>query len=206
MTSNPSVRSTGTDKILRGGTISLDGVSITVPDNTFVAYIPIRLIKTLRLKHRLVTLPSITVAWSELFTSSNAPNLPGFGSISWQATVYGNMVSGQPIAGLIYLSQESSLNAMQGFIEEINSDGTFVVGGQKCVLNDPTGKFSPGYTGGPLWTIDPDNPSVKADTGYPLCIPRSSNDALCPAKNRKDASGAFSSQLYVSTFLLLFFV
>ena len=56
-------KDTGT---LSGGTITIDGIVVTVPDNL------------------LATLPSITVAWSELF-QGGIPNLPGTGS--WQATV-----------------------------------------------------------------------------------------------------------------------
>ena len=43
----------------------------------------------------------------------------------------------------------------------------------------------------PRFTVDQDNPTVHAETGYPMCIPRSfpfgpngSNDPLCPQENR----------------------
>jgi hypothetical protein len=51
---------------LAGGSITVDGQVYTVPQNL------------------LVTLPSITVAWSELFNNGIA-NLPG--GISWEANV-----------------------------------------------------------------------------------------------------------------------
>jgi hypothetical protein len=51
---------------LAGGSITVDGMVITVPANL------------------LATLPSITVAWPELFTGDTA-NLPG--SVSWEAHV-----------------------------------------------------------------------------------------------------------------------
>lgn len=51
---------------LAGGTITVDGVAITVPQNL------------------LATLPALVVAWSELFING-APNLPG--GVSWEATV-----------------------------------------------------------------------------------------------------------------------
>jgi hypothetical protein len=53
---------------LTGGSLTVDGIKITVPDNA------------------LVTLPAITVSWQEL----SAPNaLPGFGApgVTWAATV-----------------------------------------------------------------------------------------------------------------------
>ena len=51
-----------------GGTITVNGIDIIVPDNM------------------LVTLPSINVAWPELF-NSGAPNLPQLGSVSWAVNV-----------------------------------------------------------------------------------------------------------------------
>ncbi len=58
-----------TGGVLAGGTLTVNGVTMTVPANT------------------LVTLPSVTVAWSELFLSSGSPNLPQFGTVSWDVTV-----------------------------------------------------------------------------------------------------------------------
>lgn len=55
----------GTDP-LRGGSITVDGIKVIVPVNT------------------LVTLPSITVAWPELFVNGVA-DLPG--GNTWQAHV-----------------------------------------------------------------------------------------------------------------------
>jgi hypothetical protein len=51
---------------LTGGTITVNGMPVVVPDNT------------------IVTLPAIAVAWPELFTNG-VPNLPG--QQSWTATV-----------------------------------------------------------------------------------------------------------------------
>ncbi|MFO0700531.1 MAG: hypothetical protein U0236_15015 [Nitrospira sp.] len=36
----------------------------------------------------------------------------------------------------------------------------------------------------PRFTVDQGNPTVHALTGYPMCVPRSSNDPECPAFNR----------------------
>jgi hypothetical protein len=57
--------STSTSPV-RGGSITVDGIVITVPTNL------------------LATLPAITVAWPELFNGGTA-NLPG--SVSWEAHV-----------------------------------------------------------------------------------------------------------------------
>ncbi|KAH6671197.1 hypothetical protein B0J14DRAFT_656180 [Halenospora varia] len=55
-----------------------------------------------------------------------------------------------------------------------------------CVINDPTGRYGPAFTGNPLFTADPDNPRIHATNGFPLCISRNGagNDPLCPNGNR----------------------
>jgi hypothetical protein len=53
--------------LLRGGTISVDGAVVIVPENS------------------LVTLPAATVAWPELFDASGKPQLPG--TQTWKASV-----------------------------------------------------------------------------------------------------------------------
>lgn len=57
----------GEDPILRGGSITVDGLTIIIPDNT------------------MATLPATNVAWSELFdaTAPFASKLPGI----WKANV-----------------------------------------------------------------------------------------------------------------------
>ncbi|KAJ7652402.1 hypothetical protein DFH06DRAFT_1418842 [Mycena polygramma] len=152
---------------LSGGSITINGIPYTIPKNT------------------LVTLPSITVAWSELFPGGQ-PNLPLFqtSGVSWEATVFGNTVAGQRIVGLLYIAQES-FQLLQGFISSIDmAAGTFVVDGRKCLLNDPLGTYGKAYTANPLWSVDSDNPSIRASTGFPVCVPRSSTDPDCPLTNR----------------------
>ncbi|KAJ7649455.1 hypothetical protein DFH06DRAFT_554104 [Mycena polygramma] len=163
---------------LAGGTITVKGFNITVPKNT------------------LVTLPSITCAWSEMFTVDGdkaTPNLPLLGSVSWETTVFGNIVRGERIAGLIFIIQET-LQFLQGFISEIDyTTGHFWVDGvTEGLLNDPLGRFGLPYTTNPLWTVDPDNPSVHSSTGVPLCIPRNTTDSECPLTNRPvDGNGVY---------------
>ncbi|KAJ7026500.1 hypothetical protein C8F04DRAFT_966333 [Mycena alexandri] len=172
---------TDTDGPLAGGTITVDGMVITVPKNL------------------LVTLPSISVAWPELF-DGETPSLPLLGSVSWEATVFGNIVQGQPIAGLIYITQEST-QILQGFITEIDyTTGHFFVNNEiEAVLNDPLGQYGPVYTDYPLWTVDAQNPSVTSSTGFPLCIPRNSTDADCPLTNRPlDGDGFYLTTLHVT--------
>jgi hypothetical protein len=53
--------------LLRGGTISVDGALVIVPENS------------------LVTLPAATVAWPELFDANGKPQFPG--TQTWKASV-----------------------------------------------------------------------------------------------------------------------
>lgn len=104
-------------------------------------------------KNSYVTLPSISVQWSELF-SYGSPQLPQFKAtgVSYEATVYGNRVGNSYIVGLVYITQSSS-RQIQGFINQIDlATGYFWVAGSsattagtgiKCRLNDPVGKFTP---------------------------------------------------------------
>jgi hypothetical protein len=47
------------------------------------------------------------------------------------------------------------------------------------VSPDPNSRFPD-----PRFTVDQDNPTVHAATGYPMCVPRSGNDQECPQQNR----------------------
>ncbi len=56
---------------------------------------------------------------------------------------------------------------------------------------DPNSRFPD-----PRFTVDQDNPTVHAATGYPMCVPRSGNDLECPAKNRP-ADGGIPLKFFV---------
>jgi hypothetical protein len=163
---------------LRGGSITVDGIVIKVPTNL------------------IATLPATAVAWAELFDSTGA-NLRAIGFeanvrfnlllnlASLTCTqVVGNRVGGVDIAGLVYIAQRPN-QILQGFITAINDiTGHFTMDGVDCVINDPAGRYGPVYNGDPLWSSDPDNPSIHAVNGFPVCIPTASNNATCPPKNR----------------------
>ncbi|KAJ7145996.1 hypothetical protein C8R44DRAFT_5148 [Mycena epipterygia] len=161
--------------VLAGGTISVNGFKIVVPKNL------------------LVTLPSISCAWSEMFDDNGAPNLPLLGTVSWETTIFGNIVNNQSIAGLVYIFQEST-QFLQGFISSIDyTTGHFIINNElEVVLNDPIGRYGPVYTANPLWTVDAFDPSVTAATGFPVCIPRNTTDSECPLTNRPtDGNGNY---------------
>lgn len=68
-----------------------------------------------------------------------------------------------------------------------------IVGGPTIKINDPNKVYSVGYTGNPLFTADDKNPSITAFSGFPMCIPRSDNDDLCPSSNRPAGQRRFTA-------------
>ena len=168
--------------IFSGGTITINNVKIIVPYYT------------------ILQMPAFALTWQELFAKAPAPytglqtglamqDIPK-PKYTYEVEVVGNRLpDGTHIAGLLFISQQS-LHAGQGFITAINfATGEVTVDGTTRVKpNDPIGRFSVGFPGGASpdarFTIDEDNPTVRASSSYPMCIPRSGSDALCPQKNR----------------------
>jgi hypothetical protein len=135
-----------------------------------------------------------------------------------EAHVQGHIVHGQYMAGLIFISQQS-VNGMQGFIEKLNyADGSMTINGTRVQINDPAiqladmngvlynkGRYSIGQSPDSRFSADQNNPTIRAQTGYPMCIPRfapgtgtsgTSNpaggfdDPQCPEVNRpRDSAG-----------------
>jgi hypothetical protein len=125
---------------------------------------------------------------------------------TFEVRLQGNRVvaggSDQSIVGLMFMAQQS-LNNGAGFINYIDyTTGELRVGGvigdpttgARVVINDPAGKFGRARTNDARFTIDEDNPTIRSETGYPMCIPRvapgtvnadgTKGDALCPESNR----------------------
>jgi hypothetical protein len=178
-----------------GGTITVNGTPIIVPKNT------------------LLQMPAFALTWQEVFTMAPAPWGPAQSGLArtdtpapattYEVHIQGNRLgsggSEQYIAGLMFISQQS-LNAGAGFINYIDyGTGELYVGGQittppskstgaRVVMNDPAGKFGRARTPDARFTIDEDNPTVRAETAYPMCVPRtdpaSQDDPLCPQVNR----------------------
>ncbi|HEU5430195.1 MAG TPA: hypothetical protein VFU81_00950, partial [Thermomicrobiales bacterium] len=129
---------------------------------------------------------------SGLAMNDNQPPLAPF-----EATIQGNIVGDAHIAGLVYISQEF-LNAGAGYIKSIDLATAEIVVGHdpgtpvqptdaRLKLDDPKGIHGRPMASPDLdtrFTIDPDSPSVRATTGFPMCVPRGPGDALCPDSNR----------------------
>jgi hypothetical protein len=173
----------------QGGHLTVNGQVVTVPAET------------------IVILPANALTWAELFTGAPAPYaavtmtgmaladfpLPPY---TYEVHVVGNRVGDTYIAGLIDIAQ-NGLNGGAGYINYIDyATGEFRVGGTigssttgaRVQLNDPLGRFGRAGSPDPRFTVDADNPTIAAATGFPMCIPRTDPavaiDALCPESNR----------------------
>jgi hypothetical protein len=147
-----------------GGSVTVNGYTIRVPDNTQVAF------------------PAAFIGW-HAFVDHKAE----FGG--YQMDVLGNIVGGTPIAAQISISQ-FELTAGTGYIDSVNYDGRIVLrGGPTLRINDPNAVYSVGYTGRPFFTADDANPSITSFSGFPMCVPRNATDPLCPQSNRPVITG-----------------
>ena len=176
-----------------GGTITVNGTVITVPTNT------------------LLQMPAFALTWQEVFAQAPAPYGPTQSGLAmadvpkprttYEVHIQGNRVGNQYIAGLLFIAQQA-LNSGAGFINFIDyAKAEMRVGGiignattgARVRINDPLGKFGPASHVDDRFTIDEDNPTVRSETAYPMCLPRTDpaagDDPLCPQKNRPKGIG-----------------
>jgi hypothetical protein len=176
----------------RGGTLTVNNHVVVIP------------------RYTIFQMPATSLTWVELFKLAPEPwrgaNQTGLAlkdtprpDYTVEVTVQGNRVQpdGRYIAGLVFVSNQS-LQSHQGFISRIDyAAGELLVGGARVRLNDPIGRFGRAMSHDVRFTIDEDNPTIKTETGYPMCLPRtdpaSADDPLCPQGNRPVAGGSFSS-------------
>ena len=175
-----------------GGSVDLNGVEIIVPCNL------------------VIQMPANTFTWAD-FVNYQGGAVP-LNGLELQAV--GNVVTSNAdgvtrnIAALMYTSQQT-LNGGSGYITGIDyANGILKVetlkgaaGTVNVQINDPkttgtikdalgadTGRHSAGQSPDGRFSVDQANPTVHSATGYPMCIPRTdpatSDDALCPQKNR----------------------
>ncbi|MVV51106.1 hypothetical protein EJA72_23105 [Pseudomonas sp. PB120] len=158
-----------------GGTVELNGVTITVPCNT------------------VLQMPANTLTWADFVRGGPLGlNKAPLSYPSFEIHVVGNTVGNKQIAGLIFVSQQSA-NAGSGVITRIDyTNGNLEVdsgnSSQPTIIqiNDPNGRFGRAQSPDPRFSVDDANPTIHSATGYPMCVPRtiSGDDALCPQKNR----------------------
>ncbi len=167
-----------------GGSITMNGTKITVPCNM------------------IVQMPANTLTWADVVGKAGAPSLTlkDGGYPSFEMRVVGNIVDGKHIAGLMFASQQST-NGGSGTISridyatgEIHVDTGDPSSPAVLQINDPHGRFGRAQSPDSRFSVDDQNPTIHAGTGYPLCVPRTdpatADDPLCPQANRPKPAGA----------------
>ena len=213
---------TVTDPRLFGGTITLNGIKMIVPDNT------------------IVQLPANAMTWAQLFRRNLSksvnynpprPNHPNTNTglaladsltthfPSFEVRVVGNVNgidpgTGEPryIVGLIVPIAQQGLNIGSGIINHIDyATGRFRVGGAIGVptsgalveINDPQGRFGRAKSPDPRFTCDSGNPTICTTTAYPVGIPRFDpavqDDPDIPSTNRPlNGTGGFPVDPFIA--------
>ncbi len=167
-----------------GGSVTINNPKITVPCNV------------------IVQMPANTMTWADMVNAPGAPSLTltGGGYPSFEMHVVGNIVDGKHVAGLMFASQQS-VNTGSGIIRNIDyATGRLHVETGDAAnpvvieINDPNGRFGRKQSPDPRFSVDDQNPTIHAGTGYPMCVPRtdpaSADDPLCPQANRPKPVGA----------------
>jgi hypothetical protein len=194
-----------------GGTVTVNGVTITVPCNV------------------TLQMPAATFTWADMMTPANGKfvtagspadfgldkNSSGTPYPSIEINVIGNIVGSEYIAGLILVSQQAG-NLGQGYIVGIkNANGSLLVGSTpnatpaspgtvELQINDPAGRFSVGQSPDTRFAVDDQNPTIRSLTGYPMCVPRpnaTGDDPKCPARNRPLAINGCRNFLFAGVVL-----
>jgi hypothetical protein len=201
-----------------GGTITVQGQTIIVPKETIVLYPANN--STWQEMFSLAPAPyglTALQATGEVGSSGLALNDLPVPLANYEAHVVGNRVLGGPagadvsIAGLVYITSHS-LNMGSGFINfidytlgELRVGGTIndpncaqggtsltnpLCSGARVRINDPSGRFGRINTVDARFSVDPENPTIMAGDGFPMCLPRvaptnaAGEDALCPQSQR----------------------
>lgn len=194
---------TGCPAPYSGATMTVNGINVIIPCYT-VIIMPAAYLTPTQLFDASPMKPKSGLALED----QAAPGGPPYAA--FEAALDGNIVGGLYIAGQVHISQQS-LNMSAGFIRLINyTTGELCVGGlstpvatcaapdTRVRINDQHGIY--GLADGPAktspdtrFTVDEDNPTIHALTGYPMCVPRlspsSGTDPLCPITNRTNAAG-----------------
>jgi len=167
-----------TDKTRWGGTATINGITMVIPCNM------------------IIQMPANTYKWADMVNETIVNHKPLL--TDYELNVVGNIVNGQYIAALMYISQQS-LNSGSGVIQSIDyTTGNLIVSSGNPLkppvtvqLNDPNGRFGRAQSPDPRFSVDDENPSVHSGTGYPMCVPRTTtdptiagnpDDPLCPQK------------------------
>ena len=165
-----------------GGTVTINNTTIVVPCNM------------------VIQMPANTMTWADMVHGGPSLALKDSPFPSFEVRVVGNIVAGKHIAGLMFASQQAA-NTGSGAITKIDYDtGDIQVDTGDPAhpaivrINDPNGRFGRAQSPDPRFSVDDQNPTIHAGTGYPMCVPRTdpatADDPLCPQINRPKPAGA----------------
>src|SRR3954447_687344 len=165
-----------------GGAVTINNTKITVPCNV------------------VVQMPANPLTWADMVNGGPSLSLKDSAYPSFEMRAVGNIVDGKHMAGLMFASQQST-NTGSGIVSKIDySTGRIHVDtgdpANPAVIefNDPNGRFGRKQSPDARFSVDDQNPTIHAGTGYPLCVPRTdpatADDALCPQANRPKPAGA----------------
>ncbi len=169
--------------LLRGGLMRVSGHDVILPRNLLIGF-PTRFLS-----------PAQAFAMAPAGSTGSGLALDDNAPVPFEVSISGNMVGNAYIAGLVSIAQ-LSLGEGSGYIKAINpATGMLTIGATPTApvtaadaivqLNDPVGRFGPKAIGlDERFQLDSDNPSVTAETGYPMCIPAAGSPAYCAAVNR----------------------
>src|SRR3954464_3222376 len=171
-----------TDPHRRGGTVTINNTPIVVPCNM------------------IIQMPANTMTWADMVNGGPSLALKDSPFPSFEVRVVGNIVDGRHMAGLMFASQQAA-NTGSGIVSKIDYDTGRVhvdtgdpANPAVLEINDPNGRFGRKQSPDARFSVDDQNPTIHAGTGYPMCVPRtdpaSADDALCPQANRPNRPGA----------------
>lgn len=214
----------GCNQPLCGAEMKVNGIVVTIPANTIMVmpatYLtPHDIFKGPHGRPAAGPFPQVVAGRpvSGLALNDPAPFTP---IAPYEASLSGNIDGATYVAGLVTISQQS-LNTTSGYIKAINNlTGEITVGpllanpaiSAVVRLNDPEllaadgsglgfGRYGRAESADERFTSDQGNPTVRATTGYPMCIPRmnmATTDPRCPESNRlKNPDGTYSSRFTV---------
>src|SRR4051794_41620374 len=147
----------------------------------------------------VVQMPANTMTWADMIHGGPSLALKDSPYPSFELRVVGNIVAGKHMAGLVFASQQS-VNGATGTISKIDygTGRIHVDTGDPAnpavvEINDPNGRFGVKHSPDARFSVDDQNPTIHAGTGYPMCVPRTdpatADDPLCPQINRPEPDG-----------------
>jgi hypothetical protein len=177
-------------------TITVNGIDVLIPANTVVV-MPAAYLTPQQI---FATAPAGTPAGRSGLALDDRTSLAEPPLAAYEVALVGNIVGGTYIAGLVHISQHS-LNSSSGYIRNINyPTGEMCVGtdptpvltcaapNARVRINDPDKVYGANNTSPDTrFQVDPDNPTIHAQTGYPMCLPGVAPPAVdpnCPITNR----------------------